>query len=143
MFSWGRSAGAKFLQNSLFTAEKHCSCSHKFIQIPPNSSKRTGPMCVFKVFQKHLSSVSTASRRILQLLYLDVLKVDRCCISPPHLLPHLLSRRRQSIQTTPQPGPSESEAPPPSPLVARAARATHGARETEYSAQASIHTFRC
>ena len=31
----------------------------------------------FQVFQKHVSSVSTTFRRMLQLLYLDVSKVDR------------------------------------------------------------------
>ena len=48
--------------------------------------------CVFQVFDKHVSSVSTAFRRMLQPLYLDVLKVDRvlhlssshfCCIVSP------------------------------------------------------------
>jgi hypothetical protein len=65
----------------------------------------------FQVFQKYVSSVSTAFRRMLQLLYLDISKVDRVCgISPPDLLLHRLSRRRQAIHTTPLPGPSESEA---------------------------------
>jgi len=32
--------------------------------------------CFFEVFQKHISSVSTTFRRMLQLLYLDVSKVD-------------------------------------------------------------------
>jgi hypothetical protein len=44
-----------------------------------------------------------------------------CCISS-HLLLHYLgvssSRRRQGIHMTPRLGPSESEAPPPSPRVA-------------------------
>jgi hypothetical protein len=39
--------------------------------------------CVFQVFQKHVSSVSTALRWMLQPLFLDVSKVDQCCISPP------------------------------------------------------------
>ena len=63
-----------------------------------------------------------------------------CCISPPHLLLNHLSvsssRRQHDIHTTPRPGPSESETPPPSPLVARAARAWGGAHETECSARA-------
>jgi hypothetical protein len=31
----------------------------------------------FKVFSEHVSSVSTVFRRMLQLLYLDILKVDQ------------------------------------------------------------------
>jgi len=45
--------------------------------------------CVFliQVFQKHVSSVSTVFRRMLQLLYLDVSKVDRVLYlsSPPSI----------------------------------------------------------
>jgi len=38
----------------------------------------------FQLFHKHVSSVSTAFRRMLQLLYLDVSKVDRMLhLSPP------------------------------------------------------------
>jgi hypothetical protein len=72
------------------------------------------------------SSVSSAFRRMLQLLYLDVSKADWVYISPPCLLLHRLdvfSRCRQGICTTPWPGPSKLKAPPPSPLVARAVRA--------------------
>jgi hypothetical protein len=59
------------------------------------------------VFQKHVSSVSTVFKRMLQLLYLDISKVDRSSL---HLLLHRLSCRQQSIHTMPQPGSSESEA---------------------------------
>ena len=46
--------------------------------------------CVFQVFHKHVSSVSTAFRRMLQPLYLDVSKVDRVLhLSSYHLLLHL------------------------------------------------------
>jgi hypothetical protein len=51
----------------------------------------------FQVFQKQVSSVLIAFRCMLQLLYLDISKVDRCYISPHHLLLHHLSRRRQGI----------------------------------------------
>jgi hypothetical protein len=34
-------------------------------------------MCVLKVFQKHVSSASFVFKRRLQVLYLDVSKVDR------------------------------------------------------------------
>ena len=56
--------------------------------------------CVFEVFYKHISSVSTAFRRMLQPLYLDVLKFDRVLhLSFPHLLLHRLSQNRQGIRT--------------------------------------------
>jgi hypothetical protein len=48
------------------------------------------------------------------------------------------SQRRQGIHTTPRPGPSKLETPPPSPLVARAAWAPRGVREMECSARASV-----
>jgi hypothetical protein len=88
----------------------------------------------FEVFQKYISSVSTAFRRMLQLLYLDVLKVDQVCdISPPHLLLHHLSRRRQAIHTTLLLGPSESEAL----LLLLGRRQACMERETECSTRAS------
>jgi hypothetical protein len=68
-----------------------------------------------------------------------------CCISPPRLLLHRLgvsSRSWQGIHTTLRPGSSESEASSPSPLVARAAWALRGARETECSVRVSIRTSR-
>ena len=47
--------------------------------------------CFFQVFQKHVSIVSTVFKHMLQLLYLDVLKVDRVLyLSSPHLLLHHL-----------------------------------------------------
>jgi len=53
---------------------------------------------------------------MLQLLYLMFQKQISCCISPPRPLLHRLSmsssRRQQGIQTTPGPGPSQSEVPP-------------------------------
>ena len=55
---------------------------------------------VFQVFYKHVSSVSTAFRRMLQPLYLDISKVDReLHLSSSHLLLHRLSRSRQGIHT--------------------------------------------
>ena len=78
--------------------------------------------CVFQVFQKHISSVSTVFRRILQLLYLDVSKVDLilylssptfCCIvsecPPPNA-------GRTSIRCR-RPGPFKSEAQRALPLL--------------------------
>jgi hypothetical protein len=45
---------------------------------------------VFQVFQKHVSSVSTGIRRMLQLLFLDVSEVDRMLhLFSSHLLLHL------------------------------------------------------
>jgi hypothetical protein len=48
---------------------------------------------VFKVFQKHVSSVSTVFRYMLQLLYLDVSKIDRVLYlsSPPSAASSLLT----------------------------------------------------
>jgi hypothetical protein len=69
----------------------------------------------FKVFQKHVASVSSAFRRMLQLLYLDVSKADWVlhCISPfPPSAASLgvsSSQRRQGIHTTPWLSPSESD----------------------------------
>ena len=42
-------------------------------------------MCVLQMFQMHVSSVSSAFRRMLQVLRLDVSKVDRVLHLPPHL----------------------------------------------------------
>jgi hypothetical protein len=39
-----------------------------------------------QVFQVHISSVSSTFRRMLQVLYLDVLKVDQMLYFPPRLL---------------------------------------------------------
>jgi hypothetical protein len=56
--------------------------------------------CVFQVFHKHVSSVSTAFRRMLQPLYLDVSKVDQVLhLFSSHLLLHRLSRSWQGIHT--------------------------------------------
>ena len=77
----------------------------------------------FQVFQKHVSSLSSAFRHMLQLLYFGVSKADRVLhlSSSPSaassrcvLLPALAG-----IHTTPRPVPSESEASLPSSLVAR------------------------
>jgi hypothetical protein len=44
----------------------------------------------FQVFQKHISTVLTAFKRMLQPLFLDVSKVDRVLhLSSSHLLLHL------------------------------------------------------
>ena len=81
----------------------------------------------FQVFQKHVSSVSTVFRRMLQLLYLDVSKVDRVLhlSSPPSAassLPapvgHPYDVAARSFQI--------GGAARPSPLVARAAWALRG-----------------
>jgi hypothetical protein len=54
----------------------------------------------FQVFQKHVSSVTSAFRRMLQPLYLDVSKVDRVLhLCSSHLLLHSLSRSWQDIHT--------------------------------------------
>ena len=56
--------------------------------------------CVFQVFHKHVSSVSTVFRHMLQRLYLDVSKVDLALyLSYSHILLHRLSRSRQGIHT--------------------------------------------
>jgi hypothetical protein len=53
--------------------------------------------CVFQVFRKHVSSVSTVFRHMVQ-PYFYVLKVDRVLhLSSSHLLLHRLSRSRQDI----------------------------------------------
>jgi hypothetical protein len=64
----------------------------------------------FQVFQKHVSSVSSAFRRILQVLHLDVLKVDRVL----HLSssPSAASPRCLLLLLAPVEHP-----PPPSPLL--------------------------
>jgi hypothetical protein len=46
-------------------------------------------MCFFQVFQMHVSNVSSVFIRMLQVLYLDVSKVDRVL----HLSPRLLLSR--------------------------------------------------
>jgi hypothetical protein len=54
----------------------------------------------FKVFKKHVSSVSTAFRRILQLLYFDVSKVNRVLhLFSSYLLLHHLSRSQQGMHS--------------------------------------------
>jgi hypothetical protein len=39
--------------------------------------------CVFQVFQKRVSSISSIFRRMLQVLHLDVSKVDQSCEVTP------------------------------------------------------------
>ena len=62
---WGSSAGQFFSRNSLSPAEKQCSLSHKFLQISPNSSKRTGPLSTcavaFMPYLKHLAAITESS----------------------------------------------------------------------------------
>lgn len=89
--------------------------------------------CFFQVFQKH---VSTAFRRMLQPMYLDVSKVDQVFhLSSSLLLLHRLSRSQQGIHMTPQSGPSESEAPHTLLLLslgaARAPRAAQNGHNAE------------
>jgi hypothetical protein len=95
----------------------------------------------FQVFQKHVSSILTAFRRMLQLLYLDVSKVDWVLHLPPHLLLYRLSWRRQGIHRTPWQGPFESDALSVLPLLSLKRHRPCVERETEYSARASIRTL--
>jgi hypothetical protein len=86
----------------------------------------------FQVSWKHVSSVLTAFRRMLQLSYLDVSKVDQVLYLFSHLLRRLgvsSSRRRQGIHTMLCLGPFESRCRAPPSHVARVAQASHGAHE--------------
>jgi hypothetical protein len=54
--------------------------------------------CVFQVFHKHVLSISTVFRRMLQPLYFDVSKIDQMLhLSSSYLLLHRLYRSRQGI----------------------------------------------
>jgi hypothetical protein len=101
----------------------------------------------FQVFQTHVSSVSSVFRRMLQVLRLDVSKVDRVLHLPPRLLLHRLSvssfsRRRLGTRYDTAAGTHRGffrtrgvgRHPPPPILDAgdvRAARAPCGVRETK------------
>ena len=84
--------------------------------------------CFFRVFQKHVSSISSAFRRMLQLLYLNVSKADRglhlssspsaassWCVPLPMLAGHTYDAAAGSFRI--------GGVVRPSPLVAQAARA--------------------
>jgi hypothetical protein len=78
----------------------------------------------FQVFQKHVSSVSSVFRRMLQLLYLDVSKANRVLhLSSPSVASSrcvlLPAQARHPYDAT----AGSFQMPPPSPLVARAAQA--------------------
>jgi hypothetical protein len=95
--------------------------------------------CFFQVFQKPVSSVSYAFRRMLQLLHLDVLNADRLLYlsSSPSIA---LSRCVLLLMLAGHPYDAVSRSFPiggavPSPLIAQAAWAE---RETECHVRASV-----
>jgi hypothetical protein len=103
--------------------------------------------CFFQVYQKHVLSVSSTFRRMLQLLYLDVSKVDRVlhlssspsatssrCILLSTSVGHLYDATVGSFQI-------EGTASFPSCRLGSAG--PRGARETECSAWASVRTSGC
>jgi hypothetical protein len=91
--------------------------------------------CFFKCFRSMFQMFHLPSDVCCNCCIWMFQKQIGCYISPPRLLLHCLgvssSRCRQGIHTTPRrPGPFKSEALPPSPLVARAAWAPRGAKQS-------------
>jgi hypothetical protein len=94
--------------------------------------------CVFQVFYKHVSSVSTTFTRMLQVLYLDVSKVDWVLdlLSPPSAALSLPE------PATPRSGSSKSETPRALPLLSLGQREPHVQRETGAALQGACREER-
>jgi hypothetical protein len=90
----------------------------------------------FQVFQNHVSSVSVVFRRMLQLLFLDVSKVDRVLhlFSPPSAASSLPKPTRHPYDSTAGSFQIGGVARP-SPLVTWAVRTPHAARNERGAAR--------